>query len=172
LRTITCILFLLLGALELNAQSDESWSIGASAIYDFQSNGIGIGARAYFPLTERFAVSPQVAYFPPFNSIHELYAGASLQFAFLFFQEWHMYLLGSGYYNRWFNARDYSGTAAKPNNFAPEGGLGIMKTYGCLKPFAEGRYDTKWKEFHVQLGILLSFGDCFIPSGRDRCPAY
>jgi hypothetical protein len=156
---------------QVRAQSDETWALGLSGIYDFQTNGIGIGARAYFPLTERLAVSPQVAYFPSFNTIHELYAGLSAQYTLLFFPNWHVYALGAGYYNLWMNYSDYIGKVAKPNNFAGEAGVGIMKTYGCLKPFAEVRYDAKWVEIHLQLGILISFGDCFFKA-PDLCPAY
>jgi hypothetical protein len=150
------------------AQS-ENRAYGVGAIYDFQTNGIGFGARAYIPLTERIAVSPQFSWFPPFNTVHEYYVGLSGQYKFFSLTNWHFYALAALYYDRWQNAADFHGKIAKPNNIAEELGVGIMKTYACLKPFLEARYDFKWKEVNVQAGIMISFGDCFQP---HLCPAY
>jgi hypothetical protein len=162
-------LFFLMSSLSFGQSTDENRAYGVGLIYDFQTNGIGFGARAYLPLTERLAVSPQFAWFPPFNTIHEYYIGLSGQYKVYQMTSWHFYALAAVYYNNWQNSNDYVGKVAKPNNIAGEGGVGLMRTYGCLKPFFEARYDVKWKEAHIHAGIMISFGDCFLP---HLCPAY
>jgi hypothetical protein len=170
LKARLLVLCMLLGCVRIQAQNDEHWALGLSGIYDFQTNGIGFGARAYIPLTERLAVSPQFAYFPPFNAIHEIYAGVSAQFKVLYIRNWHVYALAAGYYNRWLNYTNFDSKIARSNNIAGEFGVGIMKTIACIHPFAELRYDQKWKEAHLQIGFLISFGDCY--SAPHLCPAY
>ncbi len=153
------------------AYSQDHWALGANVNYDFQTNGIGAGLRAYIPVKGQLAISPQVSYFFPFNAITEYYAGMAVQYDLLPKRNWTIYPLVAAYYNRWINYSDYIGSVAKPNNFSEEAGLGMMKGYGCIRPFAEARYDFKWAEFNVQAGLLFFFGDCF---GRsvDVCPAY
>ncbi|HXC07070.1 MAG TPA: hypothetical protein VNZ86_20060, partial [Bacteroidia bacterium] len=92
-----------------------------------------------------------------------------LQYSMFQMVDWHVYALGGLYYDRWFNSNKYEGKVAKPNNFAEELGVGIKKSYDCLQPFFEARYDFKWKEASVQAGLMISFGDCYVPY---RCPAY
>ncbi len=163
------LFFFILVSTSLTFAQQESRAYGIGGVYDFQTNGLGLGVRAYIPITDRFAVSPQLAWFPPFNKIHEVYVGAAAQYAIYFMTSWHFYALGAVYYDRWQNAGDFHGKIAKVNNIAEEGGVGIMRTFGCLKPFFEARYDVKWKEANVQAGIMISFGDCFQP---HLCPAY
>ncbi len=149
------------------------WALGVSGVYDFQTNGIGAGVRAYIPLTKKIAVSPQVHYFLPFNNIHELYAGASFQYNLFKIRSFVFYPLAAGYYNRWMNYSKFEGPKAQLNNIGEEVGLGVMTWQGCLRPFAEQRYDIKWKEFIFHIGILISFGDCFGGGQSHKlCPAY
>lgn len=151
--------------------SQGNWALGAGGIYNFQSNGIAAELRAFIPVTERIAVSPQIHYFFPFNDIHEYYAGLALQYSLFPNRIWTIYPLAAAYYNRWQNSDDFTGSVAKPNNISEKVGIGIMKNTGCLRPYVEQRYDFKWKEFNLHLGVLLYFGDCYTWS-PDRCPAY
>ncbi len=151
------------------SQTDEVWGIGAGAIYNFQTDGFGGEVRGYFPLSYRLAVSPQFFVFPV-NIVHEFYLGLSAQYTVLFIKNWHLYGLAAGYYNDWYNYANFDSKIAKQNNFAGEVGGGIMRTYGCLRPYLEGRFDTKWKEARIHLGVLISFNDCFAP--KVYCPAY
>lgn len=162
-------LFLLSSSLVGSAQEDR-WALGLGGIYNFQTNGFGIDTRAYIPLTYRIAVSPQFHYFIPMT-IHEFYAGLAIQYSLFPERKWTIYPLISAYYNNWVNYNNFEGTIAKQNNLAPEVGLGLMKRTGCLRPFLEGRYDTKWKEANIHLGILFSFGGCYSRT-IDQCPAY
>ncbi|HEY4800582.1 MAG TPA: hypothetical protein VII99_16000 [Bacteroidia bacterium] len=156
----------------MSAQSGK-WALGVSGIYDFQTNGYGDGVRVWFPVNKKLSFSPQVHYFYPFNQIHELYAGLALQYNLFSIRKFVFYPHAAGYYNRWFNYDKFSGPKAKPNNVAEEVGFGVMKKQGCVRPFAEQRYDFKWKEFIIHAGVLIFFGDC-IGGGRkhELCPAY
>jgi hypothetical protein len=169
LKTINWVIVFLFCSTVAVSQTDEKVAYGLSAMYDFQSNGLGIGARAYIPWVEHIAFSPQIAYYPPFNSYHEIYIGGAAQYTFYQMVNWHWYALGALYYDRWFNSDKFEGKVAKPNNIAEELGVGIKRTYDCFQPFAEARYDFKWKEYSVQVGFMISFGDCFVPF---RCSAY
>jgi hypothetical protein len=153
------------------ACAQGNWALGAGGVYDFQTNGIGVGVRAFIPITQNIAVSPQVHYFFPFNTIHELYGGLAVQYSLFPERNWTIYPLMAAYYNRWLNSSDFTGKVAKPDNIAEEAGIGLMKNSGCIRPFIEGRYDFKWKEFDLHAGLLFYFGDCFSMS-PDRCPAY
>src|ERR1035437_6234751 len=168
MKRIVFLLFFF-NSLLLFSQPGEHWGIGAEAIYNFQTNGIGAGVRAVVPVNYRIAISPQIFYFFPFNDIHEFYAGGAVQYSVLYFLNWNVYALGGIYYNRWINYTNFEGKIVKPNNMAEEVGIGLSKSESCLKPFIEYRYDIKWKEQSIHLGILYSFGDCNKP---HLCNAY
>ncbi len=159
---------------QTNSNSDKQRrAIGASGIYDFQTNGFAVGVRGYLPLTNRFAISPQVNYFLPSNIVREFYAGAAFQYTFMKVKKWDVYGLAAVYYNRWQNYSNFEGKLAKLNNIAEEAGIGMMRNKGCLTPFAEGRYNFKWKEAHLQLGILFTFCDCLKQNNTTtNCPAW
>jgi hypothetical protein len=165
-------LFLFLAVIPGYTQTEEHWALGASVDYDFQTNGLGTGLRAYIPVRKgRLAISPQLTYYFPFNKITEYYAGLAVQYDLLPGRKWTVYPLLAAYYDRWINYSDYIGSVARANNFSEEAGIGIMKGNGCLRPFLEGRYDFKWSEFNMQAGLLFFFGDCF-NRAPDLCPAY
>lgn len=151
--------------------AQDKFALGVEGAYDFQTNGFGVGIRGYIPLTSRIAVVPQILYFMPFNEIHELYAGASVQYKLFYIKKFVVYPLVAGSYNRWINYTDYTPPKARLDNWAGEVGLGIMKDKGCLRPFAEQRYNAKWKEFTFHIGLYVSFGDCF-GNKHSVCPAY
>ncbi len=147
------------------------FGIGAAGIYDFQTKGLGAEMRGDFHIKENFSIVPEVSYYFPSNPIHELYAGVSLHYLFPIFKSWSFYLSASALYNDWFNAVEYSNGTKKPSNFAPEGGIGIVRSHGCLRPFIENRYDTKWKEANLRVGVLWFFKSCKCFRKAD-CPAY
>jgi len=153
--------------------SNNRLGYGVSGIYNFQTTGIGIGARAEYILTGRIILSPQIAYFLPFNKINELYAGMAINVALMGYGKWYLYALGGGYYDRWINYASFNNDKAKPNNFAMEAGAGIAKGTGCLRPFIEQRYDFKWKEENFRVGIMLYFAECRGKTTQGYlCPAY
>jgi len=44
-----------------------------------------------------------------------------------------------------------------------------------VRPFAEYRYDVKWKECNIRLGVIFFFGDCLDKRNKHHkvyCPAY
>lgn len=167
------VLFLFLNINFTFSQSKVPWGIGAVGIYNFQTNGAGVGFRAYVPLTRRIAVSPQFSYFFPFNVITEYYAGIALQYSFLSIRNWSAYALGGLYYNRWLNYEGFQGHLAVPNNLGEEAGIGLMNMKGCIRPFVEQRYNLKWKEANLQMGVLFILNDCLKNKRQvNSCPSY
>jgi hypothetical protein len=147
------------------------WGLGVAGIYDFQTEGLGGEMRADFHVLENVSIVPEVSYYFSFNPIHELYAGLSVHYLFPIFRGWSPYLSASALYNNWINATEYSNGLRKPDNFTPEAGIGIVRSRGCLRPFIENRYDTKWKEANLRVGVLLFFKNCNCFKKAD-CPAY
>src|SRR4051812_21025548 len=147
------------------------WGLGVAGIYNFQTEGFGGEMRADFHVLEQVSIVPEVSYYFAFNPIHELYAGLSVHYLVPVFKGWTPYLSLSALYNDWINATEYSNGLRKPNNFAPEAGIGIVRSHGCLRPFIENRYDTKWKEANLRVGVLVYFKNCKCFRKAD-CPAY
>jgi hypothetical protein len=112
-------------------------------------------------------VVPEVDYFPAFNEYHELYAGAALQYDLFSMGSFNFYVLGAGYYNNWLNAEDFAPGQKKEHNFAPEAGAGLVRNIGCIRPFIENRYDFKWEENHLHIGIYWYPGLC---GTKEDCP--
>jgi hypothetical protein len=169
--TLSTILLIFFLSCSPAVAQKEYWAIGVSGMYDFQTNGLGGGVRAYIPVWRHLAVSPQFNYYFPFDKVHEYYAGLALQYSLFPNRRWSIYPLFAGYFNKWQNASDFTGKNATANNIAEEGGIGIMKGSTCWRPFAELRYDFKWSEYSLHIGILYSFGDCH-RRAIDVCPAY
>lgn len=161
--------FLWLVVFPVFSQEGEPRALGIGAIYNFQTDGIGAEVRGYFPIRGRLALSPQFLIFPT-NIVHEFYLGLSAQYTLFDIRNWHLYALGAAYYNDWYNYANFDSKVAKQNNFDYQVGGGLMRAIGCLKPYIEARYDGKWKEARLHVGILISFNDCFAP--RQNCPAY
>jgi|GEM_PF-301574 len=147
----------------------EGVGYGASIIYNFHATGFGADLRVKIPLARRLSVVPQFSYFPAFNDYHELYAGAALHYVIARLGNYNLYLHGAGFYNDWINAEDYAPGQKKQHNFAYEGGGGLVRSYGCVRPFIEDGYDFKWKENSLRIGIYIYPGAC---GGKEKCPAY
>jgi hypothetical protein len=148
---------------------ERTTGYGIGLIYNFMTEGIGAELRAKIPLPpRRLFVVPEVSYFPSFNPYHELYAGAALHYE-LFNVKWMtFYLAGGGYYNKWFNWDEFT-LDKKEDNFVYEAGAGVVRNRGCIRPFIEDRYDFKWKENNLHIGIYWYPGSCH---GKVDCPAF
>src|ERR1039457_5874409 len=85
------------------AYSQDKFGVGASGIYNFQTNGIGAGARVEFRLYKRLSAVPQVMYFPAFNKVHEFFGGVNLHYTIIKYRKWKGYLIAGGSANSWFN---------------------------------------------------------------------
>jgi len=147
----------------------QSVGYGASLIYNFHATSFGADVRVKIPLVRKLFIVPEFSYFPAFNDYHEFYAGAALHLEVARVKTYTLYLLGAGYYNNWINAEDYAPGQKKQQNFAYEAGAGLVRSYGCIRPFIEDGYDFKWKENSLRIGIYIYPGAC---GGKEKCPAY
>lgn len=161
---------LFMAFLPSKAQITET-AIGGSVMYNFQSSSAGLGLRGYLALGDFVAIVPKFNYYLPFFAVHEYYLGVDAQLKFNPFDPWHVYVLGNASYHRWMNYENYMPPLAQLNSFVFEGGAGLMKSYGCVRPFVEGNYDIKWKEVNARIGLLFFFQDCG-GGGKSVCPAY
>lgn len=155
----------------VNAQRETKpqWGYGAAVIYNFATAGFGADVRIKIPLySPNLFVVPEISYYPGFNAYHELYGGAALHYELFNIRKFTFYLLAGAYYNYWINADDFL-PGQKKNNFTPEAGGGLVYSYGCIRPFIENRYDFKWKEDNLRIGIYFYPGAC---GGRrkEKCP--
>lgn len=149
----------------------QNFGIGADAMYNFQTESIGAGARASIFPNNKLSFVPQFSYYFPFNKIQEYYVGLAVEYKLIKINQFHLYVLGHGAYNSWLNYESSSLKGAQQTNWNLEGGAGIS-TSKCLRPFLEYRYNLKFRETHLRLGLLYVFG---CNGGRrihERCPAY
>jgi hypothetical protein len=166
---ITCILFTgLCNPLFAQRKTKSSIGYGGSIIYNFATAGFGADLRVKIPLHNWFSLVPEVSYFPAFNPYHEIYAGMALHYEIFSIGSYNLYLAAGGYYNYWINADDFAPGQKKQNNFAPEAGGGLVRNRGCIRPFIEDRYDFKWKEDNIRIGIYFYPGSC--GNRKEKCP--
>lgn len=162
------ILFFSLNSLAQNI------GIGADAQYNFQTESIGAGVRINFFPNNRLSFVPQFSYYFPFNKVNEYYAGLALEYKVIRRDRFNLYAVAQGAYNVWINYASSPMEGAKQNNWNLEGGLGIS-TNTCLRPYLEYRYNVKFMETHLRLGVLYIFG-CRKGGGRGNrgkhCEAY
>ncbi len=167
MRTLLTGLVMLVSFSFLSAQKK---SVGIEGIYNFQTSSIGVGGRFELPF-KYFSVVPQVSYFPAFNKVTEFYAGASLHANVLKMKKWTSYGIIHGAFNGWLNYSDSPMKNAQFANWDAEAGLGL-KANGCIFPFVEGRYNFKWQEASVHVGLAYTFG-CKSKKGiGSTCPVY
>ena len=157
----------------------QNVGVGADVMYNFQTESLGFGARASIFPNGTLSFVPQLSYYPGFNKIHEYYLGLGLEYKVWKPQNFVFYLIGHGAYNNWLNYASSAMDGAKKTNWNLEGGLGVT-TNKCLRPFLEYRYNLKFQETHLRLGLLYIFG-CngggskkkSSGGGKDHlCPAY
>lgn len=135
--------------------------VGASAMYNFQSEGFGVGARVNFYPNNRFSFVPQASYYSLFSfsdvRVTEYNVGLSVEYKVIQGNRFNSYLLGHAAFNHWLNSDESPLEDAQPINWNLEGGIGIA-TNSCLRPFLEYRYNIKFQETHLRLGLLYIFG--------------
>lgn len=150
----------------------QNIGVGASAIYNFQTESFGAGVRASFFPDNNFSISPQFSYYFAFNKINEYNIGFALEYKFFRTDYLNFYGIFHGAYNRWINYAASSMNDAKLNNLNFEGGIGISTNH-CLRPFLEYRYNVKFLETHLQFGLLYIFGcRSYYVDKNSQCPAY
>jgi hypothetical protein len=157
---LTSYLVLLLVCSSVYSQQN---GVGGSLIYNFQTKGVGLDARYEIPLTqvkilEGLSVVPQIGYFPWFNKVSEFYMGSSIHLGVYNYNKWAFYALANLSYNGWINYKDSPMADAKFSNLGLEGGIGITRNT-CLRPFAEIRYNVKWREATLRIGFMYTI-DC------------
>lgn len=142
--------------------------VGGSVMYNFQTKGVGAGARVSIFPARKLSIVPQGAYYFGFNKVHEFYAGLGIEYKLLRTNRFNIYAIGHGAYNHWLNAGSSTLEGASPANWNLEAGIGIS-TIGWIRPFLEYRYNIRFQETHLQLGLLYIFGRSKNPSA---CPAF
>ena len=135
----------------------QNVGVGADVMYNFQTESFGAGARVNFFPNNNLSFVPQFSYYPGFNKIHEYYLGLGLEYKILKLQTINFYAVAHGAYNSWINYSSSSMEGAKETNWNLEGGVGVT-SYKCLRPFLEYRYNLKFQETHLRLGLLYVFG--------------
>ncbi len=174
-RKIYKILIAILVILPGSYLYSQNFGLGLEAIYNFQTNSFGPGIRGEF-VKNQISIVPQIAYYPSFNKVTEFYAGASLHLNIMSYSKYTLYAILHGSYNGWISYANSPMEKAKFSNWCAEGGLGL-KTNKCLRPFMEFRYNIKWKEANLRLGLMYFF-NCKDKGGKSRkkkavsCPAY
>ena len=150
------------------SKSQET-GIGASALYNFQTNGIGLGLRVPINTQDQVSWTPQLAYYLPFDKVSEYVLGLAMEYKFIRWSNADLYTILHGGYDNWSNASKSGMKGATIANWDGELGLGLAGR-NCLKPFVEYRYNLRFLETHIQVGIIYVFG-CG-NTNIDRCPAY
>ncbi len=155
----------------------QNIGIGADLMYNFQTESFGAGARVSIFPNSTISFVPQFSYYPGFNKVHEYYLGLGLEYKFWRPKKLVFYLIGHGAYNSWLNYETSAMDGAQQTNWNLEGGIGVTNNK-CLRPFLEYRYNLKFQETHLRLGLLYIFG-CKGGGGNKKggkghglCPAY
>lgn len=133
---------------------------GLGIEYNYQTRGAAPEIRVEIPIYKKYSITPRLSYFPGFNPIHELYFGLDAGYHLLEYKKFSFYVFVGGYYDYWVNYEKFTAKVAKKNNLVFEGGAGIEYHRGCINPFLEHRYDTKWKEGTTVIGVKINFGKC------------
>lgn len=172
-KKLFLILFVFLISFSVKSQNVGA---GADVMYNFQTESFGAGARVSFFPNERLSFVPEFSYYFPFNKINEYYLGLALEYKFYRIKQFHFYAIAHGAYNSWLNYKDSPMKGARQNNWNLEGGIGVS-TNKCLRPFLEYRYNLKFMETHLRLGVLYIFGCGGGGGSKSRqsshlCPAY
>ncbi len=162
------IIILFLVSYNIRAQK---FGAGVSAIYNFQTESFGAGVRGSLFPTKRLSFSPQVSYFFPFNKVTELTVGLAIEYKAIYRPKFHIYGILHGGYNRWLSYDKSEMKNAKPSNWNLEGGIGIS-TNKCIRPFLEYRYNVKFLETHLNLGVLYIFGCNSSNAPGTECPTF
>jgi len=138
--------------------SAQNIGVGGSAMYNFQSEGLGLGARASIFPNEKLSFVPQFSYYNIFlGTVREMTFGLGIEYKLFRAKTLTYYIMAHGGYNHWMNAEESPLENAQTANWNGEAGIGIT-TNRCLRPFLEYRYNVKFQETHLRLGLLYIFG--------------
>ncbi len=135
----------------------QNIGIGADAVYNFQTTGFGNGLRVSISPNKRLSFIPQATYFYSFNKVHEYYIGLGVSYTVFRIKRFDFYAIGHGAYNDWINYKQTADKTYQRSNWNLEGGGGIT-TRTCLRPYIESRYNIKFREAHIRLGLLYVIG--------------
>lgn len=150
--------------------SQDKFGVGVSAIYNFQTEAVGVGARAEIGLFNRFSVVPQAMYFMPFNKVHELFGAVNFHYRAFYLGKFYGYLIAGGSANYWMNYSESHWKKAKPFSVIAEVGGGMAYGDGKFRPFAEYRYNPMWLEGSIHVGLM--YYPKWLSRSRSSCPAY
>ncbi len=153
-----------------SSYSQDKFGVGVSAIYNFQTEAVGVGARAEIGLLNRLSVAPQVMYFMPFNKVHELFGAVNLHYRVVYLGKFYSYLIAGGSANYWMNYAESPWKRAKPFSVIAEVGVGVAYGEKQFRPFAEYRYNPVWLEGSIHVGLMY-YPD-WMRGSRSSCPAY
>lgn len=129
--------------------------IGAGIVANLQTTGFGLELRYRVPLYHQFSITPRICYYHSLNSIHELYAGFDIVYHFPEIRKLKFYCLAGPYFNYWFNYLKFNHEVSRLTSFGAEPGLGVEQKIGVLSPYLEGRYNTRWKEGTLIIGLKI-----------------
>ncbi len=152
---------MLFSVLSLTASAQKTISFGLSCTYNFPVETVGFGLRTNIPAAPRLSLVPRLKYVPKFNSIHEVEAGANVQFDLWDHSQRDgsskpvMYMSAGAQYNRWLNYYPSTNLKARQNNILPEAGLGILSGGNRFKGFAEAHWNILWNESYAEAGLLF-----------------
>ena len=166
MRNIKKLIFFLIIQILVSISYSQEILVGGAGIYNFQTESIGFGVRGEFAY-DRFSIVPQFNYFPSFNKIHEFYLGVSGHYNLVNASSWKLYAIGNLGYNGWINHEDAPDGNGKFTNIAAELGAGAA-TNGILNPFIEYRYNAKWQETMLHVGLMYYIGG----GGSFICQTY
>ncbi len=156
---ILILSFILCVSIPSNAQQNLA---GGSLVYNLHTRSLGLGVRAEIPLEkvdllEGISIVPQLTYYPPFNPVHEFYLGSSVHLGVYSIDRWLFYTLANVSYNGWINNDDTQYREGKFSNLGIEAGIGVSaEIKKCFHPFFECRYNFKWNDLSLGLGLLYT----------------
>ena len=155
MRKLVLIATLLLFSTSVGAQRIGA---GGSAMWNFQTESLGVGARVNFGPNNTISYVPQFTYYSLFiGSITEWMRGLQIEAKVIRGNTLNWYLLAHGAYDHWSNPNTAIMEDAQTRNWNLEGGGGLTTNW-CLRPFLECRYNLKFRETHLRLGVLYVFG--------------
>lgn len=163
-----CLLFISFKGAAVPPFNDAP-GFGPELIYNLPLSEIGIGARAHFHLDNHWLVSPQLNYFIPIGQIHEINLNLHASYIIKPWSKYTPYITAGPYFNYWINHKESAYIKAKALNLGAEIGAGILKNQGCIRPFAEWRFNAKWIESNVRIGFTYYPRVC---KGIRKCSTY
>ncbi len=171
---ITCAVLCNCQSLMSQKRYKNTFGLGFSAAYNFQTESIGAGIRASVPLGKSFSLVPQATYFFAFNPVHELHGQVNLHFHPIRLGRFTPYLIAGASVNQWFSYAASPFPQARALNFLAELGAGISVRKRNVAFFAEHRYNPIWQEGTIHLGAMFytSKGKFGFRRKPNACPAY